>query len=106
MPIGYARVSTTDQNLDLQRQALTQAGCQRIYQDTASGARAERPGLASALDQLREGDTLVICKLDRLGRNVKALIDLAGELNNQGIGLRSLTDAIDTFRNLTGTSKS
>ncbi len=96
MLIGYARVSTTDQNLDLQRQALAQAGCQKIYEDTASGARAERPGLAEAMEHLRDGDTLVIWKLDRLGRSVKQLIDLAGELNAHGIGLRSLTDAIDT----------
>lgn len=96
MLIGYARVSTTDQNLELQQQALTQAGCQKIYTDTVSGAHTERPGLAKALDQLRAGDTLVIWKLDRLGRNVRQLIDLANQLNAADVGLRSLTDAIDT----------
>lgn len=69
--IGYARVSTRDQNLDLQRDALRAAGCDRIYEDTTSGTRAKRPGLAKALDQLRDGDTLVVWKLDRLGRSVK-----------------------------------
>lgn len=94
--IGYARVSTRDQNLDLQRDALRAAGCDRIYEDTISGTRAKRPGLAKALDQLRDGDTLVVWKLDRLGRNVKDLLDFAGGLNDQGIGFVSLTDSIDT----------
>ncbi len=76
MLIGYARVSTQDQNLDLQRQALAQAGCQKVLEDTSSGARADRAGLAQALDHLREGDTLVVWKLDRLGRSVKQLVDL------------------------------
>lgn len=94
--IGYARVSTRDQNLDLQRDALLAAGCDRIYEDTISGTRAKRPGLAKALDQLRDGDTLVVWKLDRLGRSVKDLLDFAGGLKGQGIGFVSLTDSIDT----------
>lgn len=96
MLIGYARVSTQDQNLELQIQALTQAGCQKIFEDKISGSRAERPGLAKTLEMLREGDTLVVWKLDRLGRSVKNLVDLVGDLYNQGIQFKSLTDAIDT----------
>ena len=94
MLIGYARVSTQDQNLDLQREALTKAGCQKIFEDTIRGSRAERPGLAKTLEMLREGDTLVVWKLDRLGRSVKHLVDLAGDLDNQGIHFRSLTDSV------------
>ena len=96
MLIGYARVSTQDQNLDLQREALTKAGCEKIFNDKISGSRAERPGLTKALEMLREGDTLVVWKLDRLGRSVKNLVDLVGELHQQGIQFKSLTDAIDT----------
>jgi DNA invertase Pin-like site-specific DNA recombinase len=94
--IGYARVSSRDQNLDLQRDALTAAACDRIYEDTISGARKDRPGLAQALDVLREGDTLVVWKLDRLGRSVRDLLDFAGGLSDRGIGFVSLTDSIDT----------
>ena len=94
--IGYARVSTQDQNLDLQSEALTKAGCEKIFNDKISGSRAERPGLTKALEMLREGDTLVVWKLDRLGRSVKNLVDLVGELHQQGIQFKSLTDAIDT----------
>jgi len=94
--IGYARVSTQDQNLDLQTEALTKVGCKKIYNDKLSGSRAERPGLTKALEMLREGDTLVVWKLDRLGRSVKNLVDLVGELHQQGIQFKSLTDAIDT----------
>lgn len=96
MMIGYARVSTQDQNLDLQTEALTRAGCEKIYEDKISGVRAERPGLTRALEMLREGDTLVVWKLDRLGRSVKQLVDMVGELHKQGIQFKSLTDAIDT----------
>ncbi|EDW9104166.1 recombinase family protein [Salmonella enterica] len=96
MMIGYARVSTQDKNLDLQTEALTRAGCEKIYKDKISGVRAERPGLIRALEMLREGDTLVVWKLDRLGRNVKQLVDMVGELHRQGIQFKSLTDAIDT----------
>ena len=96
MLIGYARVSTQDQNLDLQSEALTKAGCEKIFNDKISGSRAERPGLTKALEMLREGDTLVVWKLDRLGRSVKNLVDLVGEFHKQGIQFKSLTDAIDT----------
>jgi len=96
MLIGYARVSTQDQNLDLQIEALTKSGCQRIFDDKISGSRAERPGLGKALEMLREGDTLVVWKLDRLGRSVKNLVDMVGELRKQDIQFKSLTDAIDT----------
>ncbi|ELQ9311980.1 recombinase family protein [Serratia marcescens] len=75
MMIGYARVSTQDQNLDLQTEALTRAGCEKIYEDKISGVRAERPGLDLALEMFREGDTLVVWKLDRLGRSVKQLVE-------------------------------
>lgn len=85
MLIGYARVSTQDQNLDLQIEALNKAGCARIFDDKSSGSRAERPGLAKAMEMLREGDTQVVWKLDRLGRSVKNLVDLLGELHKQGI---------------------
>jgi DNA invertase Pin-like site-specific DNA recombinase len=96
MLIGYARVSTQDQNLDLQINALNQAGCKRVFEDKISGSRAERPGLAKALDMLREGDTLIVWKLDRLGRSVKHLVDLVGALHQRGVQFKSLTDAIDT----------
>jgi DNA invertase Pin-like site-specific DNA recombinase len=96
MLIGYARVSTQDQNLELQRQALQAAGCARTYEDAMSGLRADRPGLAQAMEQLREGDTLVVWKLDRLGRTVKGLVELVESLQTQGIQFKSLTDAIDT----------
>jgi len=96
MLIGYARVSTQDQNLELQTEALTKAGCKKIFQDKISGSRAERPGLAKAQEALREGDTLVVWKLDRLGRSVKHLVDLVGELHKQGVQFKSLTDVIDT----------
>lgn len=96
MLVGYARVSTQDQNLDMQRNALTQAGCEKIYEDQMSGTRAERPGLKLALEVVREGDTLVIWKLDRLGRSVKGLVDLVGELAKRDIQFKSLTDNIDT----------
>ena len=96
MLIGYARVSTLDQNLELQREALTKAGCQKVFEDKVSGTRADRPGLGKAQEMLREGDTLVVWKLDRLGRSVKQLVDLVGEFHKQGIQFKSLTDAIDT----------
>ena len=96
MLLGYARVSTQDQNLDLQIEALTKADCKKIFEDKISGSRAERPGLTKALEMLREGDTLVVWKLDRLGRSVKHLVDLVGTLHKQGVQFKSLTDAIDT----------
>lgn len=96
MIIGYARVSTDDQKLDLQTQALKAAGCEKIYEDHASGKRENRPGLVGAMDNLREGDTLVVWKLDRLGRSLKQLITFVEDLGQRGIHFRSLTDNIDT----------
>jgi DNA invertase Pin-like site-specific DNA recombinase len=96
MLIGYARVSTTDQNLDLQIDALTKVGCEKIFEDKISGTRADRPGLARAMELLRKDDTLVVWKLDRLGRSVKNLVDLVADLQKQGIHFKSLTDSIDT----------
>lgn len=96
MLIGYARVSTTDQNLDAQIDALNQAGCKKIYTDKASGAHTERKGLLEALEYLRAGDVLVVKKLDRLGRSIKQLIELITELNEKKIGFKSLTENIDT----------
>jgi DNA invertase Pin-like site-specific DNA recombinase len=96
MLIGYARVSTTDQTLDLQKDALEKAGCNRIFTDTASGAKAERTGLDEALNYVRAGDTLVVWRLDRLGRSLPHLIETITSLNNRGIGFKSITEAIDT----------
>ena len=96
MLIGYARVSTKDQNLDLQRDALTKAGCTRIFEDEASGARDDRPGLTDALSHLREGDTLVVWKLDRLGRTLRSLIGFVEGLRERGVEFKSVTDGIDT----------
>lgn len=95
--IGYARVSTHDQDPALQLDALRRAGCTRIFEDRGvSGAGAERPGLGQALAYLREGDVLVVWKLDRLGRSMAHLIETVGGLERRGVGLRSLTEAIDT----------
>jgi DNA invertase Pin-like site-specific DNA recombinase len=96
MKFGYARVSTVDQTLDLQKDALMKAGCDRIFTDTASGAKTERAGLADALSHLRAGDVLVVWRLDRLGRSLKHLIDTMTKLDEQGIGFQSLTENIDT----------
>lgn len=96
MLIGYARVSTIDQELALQLDALQAAGCERVFTDRASGAKVSRAGLAEALAYARRGDSLVVWKLDRLGRSMKGLVDLAAELEGRGIELRSLTDGIDT----------
>jgi DNA invertase Pin-like site-specific DNA recombinase len=94
--IGYARVSTVDQNLDLQIDALTQAGCARIFTDKASGALIDRPQLAAALDYLRPGDTLTVWKLDRLGRSLRHLVDTVTALQEREVGFRSLQENIDT----------
>src|SRR6056297_2503172 len=96
MLIGYARVSTQDQNLALQRDALEKAGCERIFVEKASGAQRERPQLKAAIDYMRAGDALVVWKLDRLARSLKQLIETVEELGQRDIGLRSLTEAIDT----------
>src|SRR5512144_968273 len=96
MLVGYARVSTADQTLGLQKDALAQAGCERLFADTASGARADRPGLVEAVEFLRPGDSLVVWRLERLGRSVRHLIDTLGALDQRGIGFRSLQEQIDT----------
>lgn len=96
MLIGYGRVSTSDQTLDLQKDALQKAGCGRIFTDTASGAKAERTGLDEALSHLRTGDILVVWRLDRLGRSLKHLIETITALDNRKIGFKSITEAIDT----------
>jgi DNA invertase Pin-like site-specific DNA recombinase len=96
MFIGYARVSTHDQTLTLQKDALTKEGCDRIFTDTASGAKTERIGLEEALNYVRKGDTLVVWRLDRLGRSLPHLITAMTDLEERGIGFKSLTENIDT----------
>ena len=96
MLVGYARVSTDDQNLNLQRDALQMAGCEKIFEDQISGAKAERPGLHAGLQFVRTGDTLVIWRLDRLSRTLKDLIEMVKLLESNGIGLKSLQESIDT----------
>jgi DNA invertase Pin-like site-specific DNA recombinase len=92
----YARVSTLDQTLALQQDALAAAGCEQLYTDTVSGSVTERPGLTQALSHLRAGDTLVVWRLDRLGRSLAHLIDTIRELQERGVGFRSLQEQIDT----------
>lgn len=94
--IGYARVSTEEQTLDLQVDALTEAGCTKTYTDKCSGSRSERPELAKALDYIREGDTFVVWRLDRLGRSVRHLIETVNSFEERGVGFRSLQETIDT----------
>ena len=96
MRIGYARVSTIEQNLDLQEDALKAAGCEKVYTDKTGGTRAERPGLERTLADLRPGDKLVVWKLDRLGRSLKHLIETVTGLSDRGVGFQSLQEAIDT----------
>jgi DNA invertase Pin-like site-specific DNA recombinase len=96
MLVGYARVSTRDQTPALQTEALTSAGCERVFTEQASGAKRDRPELRAALDYIRRGDTLVVWKLDRLARTVRQLVDTARDLDERGIGLRVLTQQIDT----------
>jgi len=96
MIIGYARVSMHDQNLDLQKDALTKVGCEKIFVDKITGKSLNRPGLEQTMEMLREGDTLVVWRLDRLGRSLKHLIELVSELENREIGFRSLTESINT----------
>jgi hypothetical protein len=89
MLIGYARVSTHEQNLSLQLDALKKAGCRKVFDDKTSGARSERPGLKAALEYVREGETLLVWRLDRLGRSLKDLIEIIGSLEKRGVGLKS-----------------
>src|SRR5213080_5112071 len=96
MLIGYARVSTQDQTLNLQKDALEKIGCSTIFTDTASGATTERKGLDAALAYVREGDTLVVWRLDRLGRSLKHLIETITKLNQRKIRFKSITENIDT----------
>ena len=96
MQIGYARVSTEDQHLELQIEALEKSGCEQIFTDKISGTRASRPGLDDALSHVRKGDTLSVWKLDRLGRSVKGLVDLVAELEQRHVHFISVTDGIDT----------
>jgi len=94
--VGYARVSTQDQNLSLQLDALAAAGCGKVFEDHASGAQADRTGLRAVLDYVRDGEGLVVWKLDRLGRSLPHLIETVTELAKRCVGFRSLTEAIDT----------
>ena len=96
MLIGYARISTQDQKLALQLDALKAAGCKKVYKDTASGVKEDRKGLLEAIEYARKGDCLVVWKLDRLGRSLKQLIEIITRLNDAGIGLKSLQESIDT----------
>lgn len=96
MKIGYARVSTSDQHLTMQEDALTQDGCSEIFKDIVSGVKTQRPGLDKALAYLREGDTLIVWKLDRLGRSIQHLIETIKLLNERKIGFKSLQENIDT----------
>lgn len=94
--IGYARVSTGDQDTALQLDALRKAGCEKLFEDKASGVKSDRPGLAEAVRYARDGDTLTVWKLDRLGRSMKHLIEIVTELESKGVGFRSITENIDT----------
>src|SRR5215211_345723 len=96
MDIGYARVSTGEQTLALQLEALTRTGCDRVFEETASGAKADRATLKETLAYLRAGDTLIVWRLDRVGRSLGHLIETVAELRDQGIGFKSLTEQIDT----------
>src|ERR1043165_8738669 len=96
MLVGYARVSTLDQNPALQITALKGAGCERIFTEKASGAQRDRPELKAALNYIREGDTLVVWKLDRLARSMRQLIETVEDLQSRGVELRSFTESIDT----------
>ena len=96
MLVGYARVSTQDQKPELQLDALTAAGCEKVFEEKASGALRDRPQLQAALDYMRDGDTLVVWKLDRLARSIKQLIETVEMLEERGVGFRSITEAIDT----------
>ena len=96
MKIGYVRVSTDDHKMDFQRDALTAAGCEKAFTDTASGAKAERPGLTEALAFVRRGNSLVVWRLDRLGRSLPELVNIVGELEASDVGFESTTERIET----------
>lgn len=96
MKIGYARVSTKDQNLALQKDALTKEGCELFFEEKASGAKSDRPELRRMIEQLRNGDIIIVWKLDRLGRSLRDLVNLVTEIQDKGAGLKSLNDSIDT----------
>jgi len=96
MKIGYARISRATQNIQLQKDALLKAGCSKIHEDSASGVKSDRPGLQDALEYLRKGDSLVVWRLDRLGRTASELISMVNELGEKGIEFNSLTENIDT----------
>jgi DNA invertase Pin-like site-specific DNA recombinase len=96
MRVGYARVSTSDQRLDLQRDALLQSGCTKIFEEVARGTTAERTALNAALEYVRPDDTLVVWRLDRLGRSLRHLIHVVNTLHERGVGFQSLVEAIDT----------
>ena len=96
MLVGYARVSTGEQNLDLQIDDLKKNGCEKIFRDKMSGAKWDRPGLDEAMEYMRNGDTLVVWRLDRLGRSLKNLIELVTDLEKKGVGFRSLQESMDT----------
>ena len=96
MKIGYARVSTKDQNLSLQKDALLKEGCELFFEENASGAKSDRLELRRMIDQLRKGDIVIIWKLDRLGRSLRDLVNLVTEIQDKGAGLKSLNDSIDT----------
>ncbi len=99
MKIGYARVSTLEQNAELQLKELKPAGCKKVFKDQVSGVKADRPGLKAALEFVRPGDSQVVWKLDRLGRNLKHLIEVVEDLEQKGIGFISLTEGFDTSTN-------
>ena len=96
MIVGYARVSTLEQNLELQRDALERAGCERVFEDQVSGVSTERPGWTQVKAMLRDGDTVVVWRLDRLGRSLKHLIETITELGDRGVGFRSVQENLDT----------
>lgn len=96
MKIGYARISTNEQNLSLQMDALEEMGCEKIFHDQISGSKTQRPGLDEALTYLRDGDVLLVWRLDRLGRSLKHLIELVNSLEERGVGFQSLQESIDT----------
>lgn len=96
MKIGYARISTKDQNLDLQKDALLKTGCKKIFEEVVSGAKKERPVLNQLITELREGDTVVVWKIDRLGRSLKHLVDMINIFHERGVAFQSLNDPIDT----------